>query len=148
MEYFKLEETQSSGADKTSFLPEDFGGLEQMKFLSFIDNGLQQIPVSICNLTSLLAIEIEWESYIESIPHCFEKLTNLMEYHNFLLTKNIPDPDILIRTGGYQRLSDFLLFQTSFTELFFTSKLWPDLSANDLIKIFKKFNLIERKFGL
>ena len=71
-----------------------------------------------------------------------------IKYHNFLLTKNIPDPDILIRTGGYQRLSDFLLFQTSFTELFFTSKLWPDLSANDLIKIFKKFNLIERKFGL
>ena len=70
------------------------------------------------------------------------------KFDDFLFTKNIPDPDVLIRTGGYKRLSDFLLFQSSFTEFFFIDKLWPDLSANDISKLFKKFNLIERKFGL
>ena len=70
------------------------------------------------------------------------------KFDDFLFTKNIPDPDVLIRTGGYKRLSDFLLFQSSFTEFFFIDKLWPDLSANDISKLFEKFNLIERKFGL
>ena len=69
-------------------------------------------------------------------------------FKDFLLTKNFPDPDILIRTGGYSRLSDFIIYQSSFTELFFTKKLWPDLSKNDLLKIFNKFYLLERKFGL
>ena len=69
-------------------------------------------------------------------------------FEDFLLAKKIPDPDVLIRTGGYKRLSDFLLFQSSFTEFFFTDKLWPDLSVNDISKFLKKFNLIERKFGL
>ena len=65
-----------------------------------------------------------------------------------LSTKNIPDPDILIRTGGYRRLSDFMIYQSSFTELFFTKKLWPDLKNNDLSKIFHKYLNTERKFGL
>ena len=67
---------------------------------------------------------------------------------DFLLTKNIPDPDILVRTGGYKRLSDFMIYQSSFTELFFTKKLWPDLKKSDLSKIFIKYFDIERKFGL
>ena len=69
---------------------------------------------------------------------------------NFALTSilsGLPDPDLLIRTGGYQRLSDFLLFNISFTELFFTKKLWPDLKYNDVLRIINKFNNIERKFG-
>ena len=69
-------------------------------------------------------------------------------FKDFLLTKNLPDPDILIRTGGYSRLSDFIIYQSTFTELFFTKKLWPDLSKNDLLKIFNKFYYLERKFGL
>ena len=64
-----------------------------------------------------------------------------------LYTKNIPDPDILIRSGGYIRLSNFMLFQLSFTELFFLKKLWPDLSTKDVKKIINKFSVIERKFG-
>ena len=68
--------------------------------------------------------------------------------NNFLLTYGIPDPDILIRTGGFNRLSDFLIYQSSFTELFFLKKLWPDLNKNDISKIFTKYNSLERKFGL
>ena len=68
-------------------------------------------------------------------------------YKNSILL-DIPDPDLLIRSGGYQRISDFLLFNISFTELFFTKKLWPDIKYSDVQKIITKYNKIERKFGL
>ena len=61
---------------------------------------------------------------------------------------NIPDPDLLIRTGGHQRLSNFLLLKLSYTELFFTKTLWPDLSKKEIISIFENFMNIERKYGL
>ena len=64
-----------------------------------------------------------------------------------LYTKNIPDPDILIRTGGYQRLSNFLMWQLAYTELFFLKKLWPDFNNKDLIKIINKFKKQKRNFG-
>ena len=66
---------------------------------------------------------------------------------NNLYTKNIPDPDILIRTGGYQRLSNFLLWQMAYTELFFLKKLWPDFNSNDLSKIIKIYSKVKRNFG-
>ena len=65
----------------------------------------------------------------------------------FILTKDLPNPDILIRTGGFKRISDFMLFNISFTEFFFSDKLWPDFSYSDLRNCINKFNLIERKFG-
>ena len=64
-----------------------------------------------------------------------------------LQSKDIPFPDILIRTGGYQRLSNFMLFQTAFTELFFLKKLWPDIRKYDVDKIISQYFEIERKFG-
>ena len=64
-----------------------------------------------------------------------------------LLTKNIPDPDILIRTGNTKRLSNFLLWQLAYTEIFFEKKLWPDFNEKDYIKIIKKFKNIKRNFG-
>jgi len=66
---------------------------------------------------------------------------------NQLYTKNIPDPDILIRTGGNKRLSNFLLWQLSYSELFFIDKNWPDFNFLDLKKIVTSFNSIKRKFG-
>ena len=66
---------------------------------------------------------------------------------NNLYTKNIPDPDILIRTGNTQRLSNFLLWQSAYTEIFFEKKLWPDFNEKDLNKIIKKFVNIKRNFG-
>ena len=69
-------------------------------------------------------------------------------YINSLSTYNIPDPDMLIRTGGYQRISDFMLYQIAFTELFFTKKLWPDLSKKDINNFIKKYKLTKRKFGI
>ena len=66
---------------------------------------------------------------------------------NNLYTKNIPDPEILIRTGNTNRLSNFLLWQINYTEIFFVRKLWPDFNKNDFNKILKKFNQIKRNFG-
>ena len=64
-----------------------------------------------------------------------------------LLTKNIPDPDILIRTGNTKRLSNFLLWQLAYAEIFFEKKLWPDFNERDYNKIIKKFKNIKRNFG-
>ena len=64
-----------------------------------------------------------------------------------LFTKNIPDPDILIRTGNTKRLSNFLLWQIAYTEIFFEKKLWPDFNEKDFNKILRKFFNIKRNFG-
>ena len=64
-----------------------------------------------------------------------------------LYTNNIPDPDILIRTGNKNRLSNFLLWQLAYTEIFFEKKLWPDFNEKDYIKIIEKFKKIKRNFG-
>ena len=67
--------------------------------------------------------------------------------NNNLYTKNIPDPDILIRTGGEKRLSNFLLWQLSYAELFFINKNWPDFNFLDLKQIINTFRVTKRKFG-
>ena len=64
-----------------------------------------------------------------------------------LYTKGIPNPDLLIRTGNTNRLSNFLLWQLSYSEIFFEKKMWPDFKEKDYINILKKFAKIKRKFG-
>ena len=64
-----------------------------------------------------------------------------------LFTKNIPNPDLLIRTGNTQRLSNFLLWQIAYSEIFFEKKLWPDFNEKDYNKILNKFKKIKRNFG-
>ena len=67
--------------------------------------------------------------------------------NKYLLTKNIPDPDLLIRTGNTKRLSNFLLWQLAYSEIYFEKKLWPDFNENDYLKILKTFKIIKRNFG-
>ena len=69
---------------------------------------------------------------------------NLSKY---LLTNKIPDPDILIRTGNTKRLSNFLLWQLAYTEIFFVEKLWPDFNEKDYTDILKKYKNVKRNFG-
>ncbi len=64
-----------------------------------------------------------------------------------LYTKNIPDPEILIRTGNRNRLSNFLLWQLSYTEIYFVNKLWPDFTRKDFSKIINNFSKVKRNFG-
>ena len=66
---------------------------------------------------------------------------------NNLYTKGVPDPDILIRTGGKKRLSNFMLWQLAYSELYFLDKLWPDFTSKDLNKVLKNFDKIKRNFG-
>ena len=75
------------------------------------------------------------------------KKIDIKNFQKKLYTKSIPDPDILIRTGGTKRLSNFLLWQLAYTEIFFMDKLWPDFSKNDFNKIINKFHRIKRNFG-
>ena len=64
-----------------------------------------------------------------------------------LYTKNIPDPEILIRTGNTNRISNFLVWQLVYTEIFFIKKMWPEFTANDFFKIINNFKKINRNFG-
>ena len=87
------------------------------------------------------------------IANAFKKIVkkklSFKEYNvsKYLFTNNIPDPDLLIRTGNTKRLSNFLLWQIAYTEIFFEKKLWPDFNEKDFNKIIKKFRLIKRNFG-
>ena len=75
------------------------------------------------------------------------KTINQKDISNNLFTKNIPDPEILIRTGGKKRLSNFMLWQLAYSELYFVKKLWPDFNKNDLMSILKDYKKIKRNFG-
>ncbi len=84
---------------------------------------------------------------IKKIPK--EEINNLTEnnFNNYLYSKNIPDPDLLIRTGGEQRLSNFLLWQIAYSELYFSKKNWPDFKKTDLIKAINNYQARIRNFG-
>ena len=86
---------------------------------------------------------------VESIKRILKKKQNVSEKKITLnlYTSEIPDPDILIRTGNTKRLSNFLLWQLAYSEIFFEKKLWPDFNENDYLKILNKFKIIKRNFG-
>tara|TARA_Y100000590_G_scaffold469276_1_gene655911 strand:+ start:2117 stop:2797 length:681 start_codon:yes stop_codon:yes gene_type:complete len=90
------------------------------------------------------------EEIINALKNLVRKKNKEINIRNFeeeLYTKNIPDPEVLIRTGGTKRLSNFLLWQLAYTEIFFINKLWPDFNENDFNDIVKKFYKIKRNFG-
>ena len=72
---------------------------------------------------------------------------NEKNFTKFLQTKNIPDPDLLIRTGNTRRLSNFLLWQLAYSEIFFIKKLWPAFNEKDFAKIVNEYKIIKRNFG-
>ena len=76
-----------------------------------------------------------------------KKKINEKNFIKNLQTKSIPDPELLIRTGNTKRLSNFLLWQLAYSEIYFEKKLWPDFSKKDYVKILNKFKKIKRNFG-
>jgi len=76
-----------------------------------------------------------------------KKKINEKNIENFLYTKNIPDPDLMIRTGNTKRLSNFLLWQLAYSEIFFEKKMWPDFNDKDYLKIIKEYKNLKRNFG-
>ena len=97
-------------------------------------------------------LALNYGSKLELI-NAFKKLNKNNEKINekniskYLQTKNIPDPEILIRTGNTKRLSNFLLWQLAYAEIFFEKKLWPDFNEKDYVRIIKNFKKIKRNFG-
>ena len=97
-------------------------------------------------------LALNYGSKFEMI-NAFKKLKKSREKINeknlskYLLTRDIPDPDILIRTGNTNRLSNFLLWQLAYSEIFFEKKLWPDFNEKDYNKIIKEYKKIKRNFG-
>ena len=98
------------------------------------------------NLALNYGSKIELINAFKGLKKNNEKITekNLAKY---LQTKNIPDPDLLIRTGNTRRLSNFLLWQLAYAEIFFEKKLWPEFNENDYNLIIKKFKKIKRNYG-
>ena len=76
-----------------------------------------------------------------------KKRINEKNIESFLYTKNIPDPDLMIRTGNTKRLSNFLLWQLAYSEIFFEKKMWPDFNDKDYLKIIKEYKNLKRNFG-
>ena len=99
-----------------------------------------------------LNLALNYGSKLELV-HAFKKLKknnkkiNEQNIEKYLYTKNIPNPDLLIRTGNTKRLSNFLLWQASYSEIIFVKKLWPDFNSNDYKNIIKKYQNIKRNYG-
>ena len=104
------------------------------------------------NTTLQINLALNYGSKFE-ILNALKKLTksndkiNEKNFKKHLQTKNIPDPELLIRTGNTKRLSNFLLWQLAYAEIFFEKKLWPDFNEKDYIRIIKNFKQIKRNFG-
>ena len=123
------------------------------KFPKFLINKLKKAQTLTKNNNKIqINIALNYGSK-EEIIQSFTKLIKLSirinesNVSDNLYTKGIPDPEVLIRTGNRFRLSNFLLWQSSYTEIFFIKKLWPDFNKNDFKKIILKFKRMRRNFG-
>ena len=99
--------------------------------------------IRISDISPLLNI-IAWERNLKKLK--IDEISQPL-ISNYLATAEIPDPEILIRTGGEYRISNFLLWQIAYTELFFSKKMWPDFRKKDLKTIIEKYQLRESRFG-
>ncbi len=95
----------------------------------------------IIRAASNMALEMQEQGIKPNFDNVQEHLPS------FLMTKNLPDPDIMIRTSGEQRISNFLLWQCAYTELFYTNTLWPDFDQSDMEEAIEDYEGRERRFG-
>ena len=98
------------------------------------------------NLALNYGAKLELISAIKKLQKNKDKI-NEKNIEKFLYTKNIPDPDLMIRTGNTKRLSNFLLWQLAYSEIFFEKKMWPDFNNKDYLKIIKENKNLKRNFG-
>ncbi len=127
---------------KKEGLPQDI-----KKTIRFIEQKTKENKKITLNLALNYGSKEEIISAFKKIASKKNHTINETNIQKNLYTKMIPNPDILIRTGGTKRLSNFLLWQLAYTEIFFLDKLWPDFNENDFNKIIIKFNKITRNFG-
>ncbi len=121
--------------------------LQEARLLTAQNTGLM--------LTLALSYSARWEiveaakKYATDVLNNKTSIENITEdaFEQYLTTKGIPDPELLIRTSGEQRISNFLLWQLAYTELYFTDILWPDFGEEELIKAIADYQQRERRFG-
>jgi undecaprenyl diphosphate synthase len=109
----------------------------------------QSIYLTRKNKKIIVNLAINYGSKKEII-NTFKKIKKNINVKNFeknLYTKNMPNPDIMVRTGGQKRLSNFMLWQLAYTELFFLNKLWPDFQVKDLKRVINIYKKRKRNFG-
>jgi len=127
---------------KKEGLPKDI-----RKTIKIIQNRTLKSKTITLNLALNYGSKEEIINACKSISKSPKKEINFKNFEKKLYTGGMPDPEILIRTGGTKRLSNFLLWQIAYTEIFFVDKLWPDFNENDFNKIIMKFHKIKRNFG-
>ena len=117
-------------------------------------NQAEEITKNNKNLILNLAFNYGFKDEINSVLKKIKQNINEINIDNEKEIRKLfylgltPDPEILIRTGGYKRLSNFIMYNLTYTELFFTDTLWPDLSEKEFIDIINKYKKIDRKYGL
>ena len=116
------------------------------KLLSFSEKKTSKNTILQVNLAINYGSKFEILNAIRQINKSNDKV-NEKNFSKYLQTKSIPDPEILIRTGNTKRLSNFLLWQLAYAEIFFEKKLWPDFNEKDYIRIINQFKKIKRNFG-
>ena len=118
--------------------------IEKIKALTKENNGL--------NLILAINYSGRWDIQ-NAVKRILSKKNNILknfnekDFEKYLSTSNIPDPELLIRTSGEQRISNFYLWQTAYTELYFTDILWPDFNKKELNNAIFEFNKRNRRFG-
>ena len=145
---------------KTYFLRETANLMKQNIRINILGNinklpsGIKKILKNIKELTKknksiIVNLAINYGSRDEILMAIkkTKKKINLKNFQNNLYTNQMPNPDILVRTGGFFRLSNFMLWQLAYAELFFLKKLWPDFNKEDLKRIIFKYSKIKRNFG-
>jgi len=155
---FKLMEErlrkEGEGLHKNNVKVNFIGEREQLPFvLQKTMNEVEKLTKNNKGLNLIFAINYGGrQEIITAIKKIFKtklSLKNLTEkvFEDFLYTKNIPDPDLIIRTAGEKRLSNFLIWQSSYSEFYFTPTLWPDFSKKDFLKALLEYQNRKRKFG-
>ena len=137
---------------------------DQMKYRIIVQGRLDRVPKKLRKL--LTAIENKTKGYEKTVILCLDysgrreilnacknlidnKLEPTIEnFSNSLYVKGIPDPDLIIRTSGEKRISDFLLWQLSYSEFYFTDVFWPDFNLNELEKAVRDYNSRQRRYGV
>ncbi|MAK12554.1 MAG: di-trans,poly-cis-decaprenylcistransferase [Candidatus Pelagibacter sp.] len=142
IEYFKKNKVKINFIGELNLLPSSL-----RKILLLSEKKLRFLKKKLT-----LNVAINYSSKIEILNAMkkilkYKKKINIKNLESYLFTKVSGHPEIIIRTGGFKRLSDFLLWQAAYSELFFVTKFWPDFKVKDLENILIKFNKIKRNFG-
>ena len=132
-----------------------FGSRENLpkKILDIFEN-IEKLSLNNNTLNLNIAFNYGFKQEIKTVLNKLKNngseinLNNDQEIDKLFDIGTLPDPDILIRTGGYKRLSNFIMYNLTYTELFFTDTLWPDFSEKEFHNIIKEYSKISRKYGL